>query len=52
MYNLLLTILFSIICCDCDCDFHATNQKPIQQMYLMPAQVICLNAVKHAVLKL
>ncbi len=29
MYNLLLTILL-IICCDCDCNFHATNQKPIQ----------------------
>jgi len=38
MYNLLLTILLVL--------------SVVIVMYLMPAQVICLNAVKHAVSKL
>jgi len=42
MYNLLLTILLVL----------SVQLRTNPAMYLMPAQVICLNVVKRVVLKL
>ena len=33
MYNLLLNHFISIICCDCDVDFHATNQNQSSNVF-------------------